>query len=98
MIPLLTPKRAVLILNHSVSIHFVNLPKSIMEGPQFAQNMFKKSASNNQLICLLEQFFFTTISSGGFTKLRGYPLRGQTVKWIGAQFCVCMFLNSRDKS
>ena len=25
-------------------------------------------------------------------------LRGQTVLWIGAQFCVCMFLDSRDKS
>ena len=25
-------------------------------------------------------------------------LRGQTVHWIGAQFCVCMFLDSRDKS
>ena len=25
------------------------------------------------------------------------PLRGQTVHWIGAQFCVCMFLDSRDK-
>ena len=25
-------------------------------------------------------------------------LRGQTEHWIGAQFCVCMFLDSRDKS
>ena len=24
-------------------------------------------------------------------------LRDQTVHWIGAQFCVCMFLDSRDK-
>ena len=24
--------------------------------------------------------------------------RGQTVHWIGAYFCVSMFLNSRDKS
>ena len=24
--------------------------------------------------------------------------RGQTVHWLGAQFCVCMFLDSRDKS
>ena len=28
----------------------------------------------------------------------GGTLRGQTVHWIGAQFCVCMFLDSRDKS
>ena len=27
-----------------------------------------------------------------------FTLRGQTVHWIGAQFCVCMFLDSRDKS
>ena len=30
-----------------------------------------------------------------------YPiatLRGQTVHWIGAQFCVCMFLDSIDKT
>ena len=26
------------------------------------------------------------------------PLRGQIVHWIGAQFCVCMFLDSIDKS
>ena len=25
-------------------------------------------------------------------------LRGQTVHWIGAQFCACMFLDTRDKS
>ena len=25
------------------------------------------------------------------------PLRDQTVHWIGAQICVCMFLDSRDK-
>ena len=25
-------------------------------------------------------------------------LRGQTVHWVGAQFCVCMFLDSTDKS
>ena len=25
-------------------------------------------------------------------------LRSQTVHWIGAQLCVCMFLDSRDKS
>ena len=33
-------------------------------------------------------------------KSRSYSetLRGQTVHWIGAQFCVCMFLDSRDKS
>ena len=30
--------------------------------------------------------------------LKGFALRGQTVHWIGAQFCVCMFLESRDKS
>ena len=24
-------------------------------------------------------------------------LRGPTVHWIGAQFCVCIFLDSRDK-
>ena len=29
----------------------------------------------------------------------GYvSLRGQTVHWIGAQLCVCMFLGSRNKS
>ena len=26
-----------------------------------------------------------------------FSLRGQTVHWIGAQFYVCMFLDSRDK-
>ena len=26
-----------------------------------------------------------------------FTLRGQTVHWIGAQFCVCMFLDSRIK-
>ena len=30
--------------------------------------------------------------------LKQKTLRGQTVHWIGAQFCVCMFLDSRDKS
>ena len=25
-------------------------------------------------------------------------LGGQTMHWIGAQFCFCMFLDSRDKS
>ena len=31
-------------------------------------------------------------------KIIFFTLRGQTVHWIGAQFCVCMFLDSRDKS
>ena len=31
-------------------------------------------------------------------KIDFYSLRGQTVHWTGAQFCVCMFLDSRDKS
>ena len=30
--------------------------------------------------------------------LSNETLRGQTVHWIGAQFCVCLFLDSRDKS
>ena len=30
--------------------------------------------------------------------IRRAMLRGQTVNWIGAQFGVCMFLDSRDKS
>ena len=31
-------------------------------------------------------------------KLQTFSLRGQTVHWIGAQFCVCRFLDSRDES
>ena len=27
-----------------------------------------------------------------------FTLRDQTVRWIGAHFCVCMFLDCRDKS
>ena len=30
-------------------------------------------------------------------KIKLMTLRGQTVRWIGAQFCVCMFLNSLGK-
>ena len=32
------------------------------------------------------------------TKYWDLSLRGQTVPWIGSQFCACMFLESRDKS
>ena len=31
-------------------------------------------------------------------ELEIFSLRRQTEHWIGAQFCVCMFLDSRDKS
>ena len=31
-------------------------------------------------------------------KSQNAPLRGQTVNWLGAYYCVCMFLDSRDKS
>ena len=41
---------------------------------------------------LLAQWFFFSV------KFLFWLLRGQTVHCIGAQFCVCMFLDSRDKS
>ena len=50
----------------------------------------KKNPKSNEkhFFCEHDYYFFVSFAK---------TLRGQTLHWIGAHFCVSMFLDSRDK-
>ena len=56
-----------------------------------------KNAIKFQIPSLSKIHFFQWFLQTVFQRFKP-TLRGQTVHWIGAHFCVCMFLDSIDKA
>ena len=68
-------------------------------GDILSENQFQKikKAEGELFGLFFSKFTRIFLNNKIFGLPKKFTLRGQTVHWIGAQFCVCMFLDSRIK-